>query len=73
MTCIKPREILIHHHFDKAFEADFWLPAQFLPSFRRIAEQVIDLSRPQESWVCFHVISIIHAQVSECDFQELAH
>src|SRR5262249_350277 len=68
----KPLDVRIDHQLDKVAEGDPRLPAERGASLRGVADQVVDLGRPQESRIRDHVPHRVHSGTLARDLDELA-
>ena len=68
----QPFDVAVDHHGDQPGEIDRGRPAEILAGFRGIADQVVDLSGPEELWVDVDVLPPVEAGVAERHLDEVA-
>ena len=61
----QPRQVRVDHHRDELPERDARLPAELFSRLRRVADQVIDLGRPDQRRIRDHVPLRIEPRVGE--------
>src|SRR5690606_8699081 len=69
---LEPCEIGIHHHGDQAAEVHFLAPAELLSGLAGVANQQVDLRRPEVPGVHLHVALPVEPDVLERDLHQLA-
>src|SRR5262249_61117978 len=69
----KPLDVRIDHQLDEVAEGDPWRPAERGASPRGVANQMVDLGRPQESRIRDHVPLRVHSDPLARDLDELTH
>src|SRR6187551_57777 len=67
----KPFQIGVDHQLDKLTERHAPLPTELGLGFRGIADEVVDLRRPQELRVRLHVLLVVESDVAERRLGEL--
>src|SRR6185295_5833677 len=68
---LQPVEVGAHHHLDEALERDRRRPAEDRARLRRVADQQVDLRRPEERRVLADVLPPVEADAAERDVDEL--
>src|SRR5437773_6690430 len=64
---LEPYKVGIDHHAHEVVECDRRLPSKHALGLGRVTHNYIDFSRAEELRVLNHMISVVHADVRECD------
>src|SRR5262245_62894095 len=68
----EPFEVGVDHHLDEALDRHSGLPAELVARLRRVADEMVDLGRPQERRIGLHVLLGVELGMAERELCELA-